>query len=112
MTDSDPTPDTEDDWTWVALIHQPGPEAPPAVRLMQDPRFGDHAAFLQRMTQQGLLVAAGPLGDEPGAGMTILRLPGSGRLADAVELATTDDLSVSGGFFTVKVRPWNVVMHM
>ena len=112
MADPDSGPDTDEEWTWVALIHQPGPEAPAVGVLLQDPRFGQHAAFLQRMSAQGFLVAAGPLGDEPGAGMTILRLPGADRLADAVELATIDDTSVSSGFFTVTVRPWNVVMHM
>jgi uncharacterized protein YciI len=110
MTDGQPGPDTDEEWTWVALVHQPGPEAPTAGSLFQDPRFGGHTAFLARMMEQGFLVAAGPLGDEPGAGMTVLRLPGADRLADATELATIDDSSVSSGFFTVAVRPWNVVM--
>ena len=33
------------------------------------------------------------------------------ELAEATELATTNDISVATGFFTVTVRPWNVVMH-
>lgn len=112
-TTADPNPaPSDDDWTWVALLHQPGPAAPPVESLFQDPRFGEHAAFLGRMSKAGFLVAAGPLADEPGAGMAILRLPGADRLAEATELATTDDTSVASGFFTVTVRPWNVVMHM
>jgi hypothetical protein len=46
----------------------------------------------------------------PGEGMTILRLPGPGRLAEAARLATEDDASVAGGFFAVTVRPWQVMM--
>jgi uncharacterized protein YciI len=42
--------------------------------------------------------------------MTILRLPGARRLAEATRLATEDDASVAGGFFTVTVRPWEVMM--
>jgi hypothetical protein len=55
------------------------------------------------------LVAAGPLRDEPGTGMTILKLPGADRCAEAARLATTGDNSVVGGLFTVDVRPWHVM---
>jgi uncharacterized protein YndB with AHSA1/START domain/uncharacterized protein YciI len=97
-------------YTWVALIHRPGPEAPSEGSIFEDPRFTEHAQFLSRMCQEGYLVAAGPMLDEHGAGMTILRLPGEGRLEEATHLATEEDRSVKGGFFEVSVRPWQVVM--
>lgn len=97
--------------TWVALLHRPGPAAPQNGSLFEDPRFRQHVAFLHRMAEAGYLVAAGPLGDADGEGMTILRLPGPGRLGTATRLATQDDASVAGGFFTVTVRPWQVMMR-
>ena len=97
--------------TWVALLHRPGPAAPRTGSVFEDPRFGEHVAFLNRMRDAGYLVLAGPLGDAEGEGMTILRLPGPGRLDTATRLATQDDASVAGGFFTVTVRPWRVVMQ-
>jgi uncharacterized protein YndB with AHSA1/START domain/uncharacterized protein YciI len=97
--------------TWVALLHRLGPHGPTDGPVFADPRFGDHVAFLSRMSEAGYLVAAGSLGDEMGAGMTILRLPGGDRFAEAERLATQDDASVASGFFDVTVRPWNVVMH-
>jgi uncharacterized protein YciI len=96
--------------TWVALLHRAGPAAEPGVSVFAQPQFREHAGFLQRMASQGYLVAAGPLPDEDGAGMTILRLPGAGRLAEATRLATEDDASVASGFFTVTVRPWQVML--
>jgi uncharacterized protein YciI len=96
--------------TWVALMHRPGPNAPSEGSIFEDPRFGEHAEFLSRMHQEGYLVAAGPMLDELGAGMTILRLPGEGRLEEAAFLATEEDASVKGGFFEVSVRPWRVMM--
>jgi uncharacterized protein YciI/uncharacterized protein YndB with AHSA1/START domain len=92
--------------TWVALVHRPANVLGSAV--FDDQRFPEHVAFLRQMRQRGYLVAAGPLGDEAGAGMTILKLPGADRLADATALATTDP-SVVQGLFTVDVRPWNVM---
>jgi uncharacterized protein YciI/uncharacterized protein YndB with AHSA1/START domain len=93
--------------TWVALWHRPGPGAP--ANVFADPRFADHVAFLDRMNEAGFLVAAGPLPDIDGEGLTILRLPGDGLLQRATQLATEDDLSVSGGLLAVTVRPWRVI---
>jgi len=56
------------------------------------------------------LLAAGPLTDATGEGMTILRLPGVAQLGEATRLATEDDASVAGGFLAVTVRPWQVMM--
>jgi uncharacterized protein YciI len=103
-------PDAEAE-TWVALLHRPGPAAPEGAALFADPRFAEHVAFLTRMRDAGYLVAAGPLTDVPGEGMTILRLPGAGQLDRATELATKEDASVAGGFFTVAVRPWQVMFQ-
>jgi uncharacterized protein YciI len=97
-------------YTWVALIHRPGPEAPSEGSIFADPRFAQHAQFLSRMNEEGYLVAAGPMLDEAGAGMTILRLPGEGRFDDATRLAKEEDRSVREGFFEVAVRPWQVMM--
>jgi uncharacterized protein YciI len=91
---------------WVALLHTPGPAAPDDGGLFDSPLFREHVAFLGRMHERGYLVAAGPLGDAEGEGMTILRMPGRDALAEATRLATEDDLSVAQGFFTVRVRPW------
>lgn len=96
--------------TWVALMHRAGPQAPKDGSLFEDPRFADHVRFLSRMNDEGYLVAAGPLLDEMGAGMTILRLPGGDRFEEAEQLARADDLSVKNGFFEVSVRPWQVMM--
>jgi uncharacterized protein YciI len=99
-------------YTWVALVHRPGPEAPREGSMVDDPRFAEHAQFLSRMHQEGYLVGAGPMLDEPGTGMTILRLPGDGRLEEATRLATEEDRSVKSGFFDVSVRPWQVMMSL
>jgi uncharacterized protein YciI len=97
--------------TWVALFHQPGPTAPTDGTIFDDPRFGWHVEFLGRMREAGYLVAAGPLPDEPGAGLTVLRLPGAGQADKARKLATEDDKSVADGLLAVTVRPWQVLLR-
>jgi len=99
-------------YTWVALQHRPGPGAPAEGSVFEAPGFGQHVAFLERMREAGHLIAAGPMLDAAGEGMTILRLPGGDRFQEAERLATIEDLSVKSGLFTVSVRPWRVVMAL
>ncbi|MEP7024311.1 MAG: SRPBCC domain-containing protein [Actinomycetota bacterium] len=101
----------DDGAVWVALLHRPGPAAPgDGTSLFAQPQFRQHVDFLGRMAADGYLVAAGPLPDQAGEGMTILRVPGPGGLAEATRLATQEDPSVVSGFFTVTVRPWQVML--
>jgi hypothetical protein len=97
--------------TWVALMHSPGPDAPTGTSVFEDPRFGAHMSFIGQMRDAGYLVAAGSLADAPGSGMTILRLPGSGRLEEATRLAEQEDAAVKTGLLSVKVRDWGVMVH-
>ncbi len=91
--------------TWAALLFTPAEDQGAAV--FEDERFAGHIAFLNQMEEAGYLVAAGPMLDHDGSGMTILKLPGEGRLEDAERLAH-EDASVSSGLFEVNIRPWRV----
>jgi uncharacterized protein YciI len=93
------------------FVTRPGPQAPRTGSLFDDPSFADHIAFLTRMRDAGFLVAAGPLMDQPGDGMTIVRLPGRDQMEHTTRPATEDDVSVASGFFTVAVRPWHVMLQ-
>lgn len=100
MSGTDPAPAT-----WAALVFTPAEGIGAAV--FEDERFPGHIAFLKQMEEAGYLIAAGPMPDEPGAGMTILRLPGEDRI-DEVERLVRTDASVSSGLLDVAVRPWLV----
>ena len=78
-----------------------------AQSVFEHPGIAEHYAFLQRRMAAGELIAAGPLLDEPGSGMTVLSVA---DLDTATRLATEDDQAVVGGVLRVEVRPWQVVM--
>ena len=105
MSDGAPA-DGED--VWFALHHRPGPALPDGESVFAQPLFAEHVAFLNRMHGRGLLVAAGPLPERPGAGMTIVRIP-AGTEVDVLDLARRDDLSVAQGLLTVEVLSWAVM---
>jgi uncharacterized protein YciI/uncharacterized protein YndB with AHSA1/START domain len=98
--DAEPAPAT-----WAALLFTPAEGQGAAV--FEDERFAGHLTFLNQMEEAGYLVAAGPMLDHDGSGMTILKLPGEGRLEDAERLAR-EDASVTSGLFEVNIRPWRV----
>jgi uncharacterized protein YciI len=78
----------------------------PAQSVFDHPGIADHYAFLQRLAVAGDLIAAGPLVDVDGDGMTVIQAE---SLPSAVELAESD-ASVQAGVLTVSVRPWRVVL--
>ena len=92
---------------WFVLQHRAGPAVAAGTSLFDHPGFAEHGAFLRRRVADGTLVAAEPLADADGEGMTVLRAE---SLEAAVALATEDDRSVATGVLTVAVRPWRVLM--
>jgi uncharacterized protein YciI len=96
---------------WFALVHRPSSSVPAGASVVADPRFRSHLEFLERMRAEGLLVAAGPLADGDGEGMTVLRLRGGDGPARAGHLAREVDESVAGGLLNVTVREWRVALE-
>ena len=96
-----------DDRVWFALMHTPGPAVPVGESVSDQPGIAEHYAFLRRRAEAGELVAAGPLLDANGAGMTVLDVA---TAEEAERLATIDDQAVATGLLNVVVRPWRVVM--
>jgi uncharacterized protein YciI len=94
---------------WFALMHRPGPALADGESIFAHAAFAEHVAFLNRLDERGLLVAAGPLTDEDGAGMTIIRVQPHHGVVDVASLAASDDRCVAAGFLTVTVRPWQVM---
>ncbi|MES2169750.1 MAG: SRPBCC domain-containing protein [Actinomycetota bacterium] len=105
---AEPADDVDD--RWFVLEHRPGPSLPAGASIFATEQFREHLAFLSRLDDAGILVAAGPLADEDGAGMTIVRIRSSDDPVDIHALATIDDRCVATGYLTVRVRPWKVMV--
>jgi uncharacterized protein YndB with AHSA1/START domain/uncharacterized protein YciI len=94
---------------WLVLAHRPGPAAP-EEGVFASPDFSKHVAFLQDLSSRGVLVAAGPLPDAPGSGMTVVHTTSFSQAQEVITAAQLADGSVSSGLLDVEVRPWQVVM--
>jgi uncharacterized protein YciI len=91
---------------WYTLVHRPGAAISGDQTVFAHPDFAEHVAFLNRLAERGVLVAAGPLPEQPGTGMTEVKV--NGAEVDLTELSNTDDQSVVRGLLTVDVQPWDV----
>lgn len=98
---------TDDLTHWYVLRHDPGPAVPEGQSVFDQPGITAHYEFLARRRAAGELVAAGPLPDADGHGMTVLDVA---SLDEAIRLATQDDQAVVDGLLTVQVREWRVLM--
>ena len=103
-----PTPTSNTD-TWFVLSHTAGSETPPEG-VFASPLFAQHIEFLRGLAAQGVLVAAGPLPDTTGAGMTVVHTTNLVEARNVVHAAQHDDGGVTSGLLDVRVRPWQVVM--
>jgi uncharacterized protein YndB with AHSA1/START domain/uncharacterized protein YciI len=103
---SGPAAASAPDPVWLVLSYT---TAPGVTDPFARPEFRGHPAFLERLREQGVLVAAGPF-PASGAGMTVVRLPDPGAVAGLIESAYADDGSVTGGVLEVQVRPWVVMV--
>ena len=91
-------------------MHTGGPALPVGEPVFSQPDFGEHVAFLRRMRERGVLVAAGSL-DRRVTGMAVLRVPDPAEAAEYVQLAQEDDLSVVRGLLQVRVQPWHIALE-
>jgi uncharacterized protein YndB with AHSA1/START domain/uncharacterized protein YciI len=98
------------DEAWLVLIHTPGPAVAGGASVFAHPHFGEHLAFLRRLVDEGVLVAAGPVDPDRGEGMAVVRLKDPAGVAELTRRAQDEDLSVARELLQVRVRPWGVAL--
>jgi uncharacterized protein YciI len=91
--------------TRTVVLFSAGPAWVSGRGSRQQAHWEGHAAFIDDLTERGLLVAGGPFDDESGA-MNILAGPLA--QADVERLYATDPFLVHGIFALERVAPWQV----
>jgi uncharacterized protein YciI len=91
--------------TLTVVLFSTGPAWATGRGSREQAYWDGHAAFIDDLTERGLLLAGGPFGDESGA-MNILA--GSLERADIEQLYAPDPFLVHGIFHLERVAPWLV----
>jgi uncharacterized protein YciI len=91
--------------TRTLVIFGAGPAWVKGRGARQQAYWDEHAAFIDDLTERGLLVAGGPFGDESGA---LNILAGAVETLDVVNLYAEDPFVVNGIFVLERVVQWLV----
>jgi uncharacterized protein YciI len=91
--------------TRTLVIFSTGPAWIRGRGSRQQPYWDEHAAFIDGLTERGLLVAGGPFADESGALNILARPP---EELDVASLYGADPFVVHGIFVLERLIPWLV----
>jgi uncharacterized protein YciI len=80
-----------------------------SLPLRRQAAWDDHAAFMDRTTDEGFIVLGGPLGDEDEAPRVLHVVDAPGK--EAVEARLAEDPWTSTGMLrTVSIEPWTILL--
>lgn len=92
--------------TLLAVVRVPGPAWDPGRSLPEQDGWAAHAAFMNGLAVEGLVVLGGPLGD---GGRFLLVLDAPSR--EAVERRLAADPWTAAGLLSVaSVEPWEILL--
>ncbi len=86
-------------WTYFLRIARG--VAPDELTKEEVARIGEHAAYLQRLTRDGVVLVAGPCTDFKGPGIVIFEAPDE----EAARRIMEDDPAVKAGVFVAELHP-------
>jgi uncharacterized protein YciI len=92
-----------------AMIRKGGPAWDPARALREQDSWDEHAAFMDELAEQGLVVLAGPLGDGTPEHRVLLVFEADGESTIHACL-DADPWTPMGVLETVSVERWNVLL--
>jgi uncharacterized protein YciI len=92
--------------TLFLVFRNPGPAWVPGSPTRQQPLWDEHAAFMDRLFEQGRIVLGGPYAD---FSRVLLIVQASGE-AEASELFRDDPWTGSGILVESEVIPWSVFL--
>jgi uncharacterized protein YciI len=92
-----------------AVIRQEGPNWDRARGLREQDRWADHAAFMDALTDQGVVILAGPLGHGSPVHRVLIIFDADSK--GTVEARLEEDLWTPMQLLsTVSIEPWNLLL--
>src|SRR5947199_6969307 len=90
---------------YFLVKHAPGPAWDPSRPRRQQDRWDEHAAFMDRLTEEGLIVLGGPVGEGDGD-YALLVVDARGEAEVRARLA--DDPWADGMLVAESIEPWSI----
>jgi uncharacterized protein YciI len=98
--------------TYLIVRRARGPAWNPAVPMRSQPRWAEHAAFMNGLAAEGFIVLGGPLGTgKLLAGEEVLLIINATREAAVRARFDADPWTKSGQLIITRVEPWTVLLR-
>jgi uncharacterized protein YciI len=92
---------------WLVVLTPPRPTFADDASEEEQAAVGGHFAYLEELSERGVVLLAGRTLDAPPMGLVILQAVDLGAAWAMVE----GDPAVAGGIFTAEVRPYRVALE-
>jgi uncharacterized protein YciI len=89
-----------------AVSREAGTTWTDGVGAFDQPGAADHAAFMQRLAHDGVLLAAGPLGGSEAGRIRVLLIMNATDEAEVGERLAGDPWAIEQRLVTASVEPW------
>lgn len=96
--------------TYFAVTRQAGPAWVDGKGAFDQPDAPDHAAYMNRLADQGSVVFAGPLAGTERDRIRVLLVMNAQDEADVHERLRDDPWARTHRLDTVSIEPWNVIV--
>jgi uncharacterized protein YciI len=96
--------------SYFAVIRGAGPGWTDGQGTMGQPGVGDHAAFMNTLAEEGLVLFAGPLaGTEYGRLRALLVIDAESE-AEIIRRLADDPWTSAGQLVITSIEPWNIIV--
>ena len=94
--------------TFHVVVHRSGPDYDRSLPLEQQSGWDEHAAFMDALTEEGFILAGGPLGGEDDAArvLHVVDAPDG----DAVRSRLSEDPWPQSMLLLASIEPWTVLL--
>src|SRR5262245_19520723 len=96
--------------TYFAVTRNAGPAWADGKGAFDQPGAGDHAAFMNALAVDGLILFAGPLGGSEHGRLRVLLIADAPRVADLHRRLAAGPRELTQRVVTASVEPWNLLV--
>ena len=93
-----------------AVHREAGPAWTQDKGAFDQPGVSDHAAFMNGLADDGLILAAGPLAGSEGGRIRVLLIADADQEADIVQRLAADPWESTGRITTTAIEPWTLLV--
>jgi uncharacterized protein YciI len=94
--------------SYFAVIREAGPAWIDGQGAFEQPEVNDHAAFMNALADEGLVLFAGPLAASEHGRIRVLLISDAGSEHEVGRRLADDPWERAGRVVTVSVEPWNL----